>query len=51
MWKPHPHDDGPVERGVGLSMTAAAEAVAARRHPDEAGMGQAPQSLAKAASA
>ena len=28
---PHPHDDGPVERGVTLSMTAAVEAVAARR--------------------
>ena len=27
--EPHPHDDGPVERGVGLSMTAAVEAVAA----------------------
>ena len=39
------------ERGVSLSMTAAVEAVAARCHPDEAGMGQAPQSLAKAASA
>ena len=26
---PHPHDDGPVERGVSLSMTAAVEAVAA----------------------
>ena len=40
-----PHDDGPVERRVSLSMPAAVEAVAARR------MGQAPQSLAKAASA
>ena len=50
VWNRIPHDDGPVERGVGLSMTAAVEAVAPRRHPDEAGMGQAPQSLAKAAS-
>ena len=33
--EPHPHDDGPVERGVGLAMTAAVEAVAPRR-PDEA---------------
>ena len=47
---PHPHDDGPVERGVSLSMPAAVETVAARRHPGHAGMGQAPQSLAKAAS-
>ena len=30
---PHPHDDGPVERGVSLSMPAAVETVAARRHP------------------
>ena len=47
---PHPHDDGPVERRVSLSMTAAVEAVAVIDIPDDAGMGQAPQSLAKAAS-
>ena len=47
---PHPHDDGPVERGVSLSMPAAVETVAPVVIPDEAGMGQAPQSLAKAAS-
>ena len=32
-WYRIAHDDGPVERGVSLSMPAAVETVAARRHP------------------
>ena len=39
---PHPHDDGPVERGVRLAMTAAVEAVAARRHPGRSRDGAGP---------
>ena len=42
---PHPHDDGPVERGVSLSMTAAVEAVAARCHPGRRRDGAGPAEL------
>ena len=42
---PHPHDDGPVERRVSLSMTAAVEAVAARRHPGRSRDGAGPAEL------
>ena len=42
---PHPHDDGPVERRVSLSMTAAVEAVAARRHPGRRRDGAGPAEL------
>ena len=42
---PHPHDDGPVERGVSLSMTAAVEAVAARCHPGRSRDGAGPAEL------
>ena len=45
--EPHPHDDGPVERGVGLSMTAAVEAVAARRHPGRSRDGAGPAKLSE----
>ena len=41
----HPHDDGPVERGVGLAMTAAVEAVAPRRHPGRSRDGAGPAKL------
>ena len=44
------HDDRSIEGGVGLSVAAPIEAVPASVIPDEAGMGQAPQSFAKAAS-
>ena len=43
--EPHPHDDGPVERGVGLAMTAAVEAVAPRRHPGRSRDGAGPAKL------
>ena len=42
---PHPHDDGPVERGVSLSMPAAVETVAARRHPGRRRDGAGPAEL------
>ena len=42
---PHPHDDGPVERGVSLSMPAAGETVAARRHPGRSRDGAGPAEL------
>ena len=42
---PHPHDDGPVERGVSLSMPAAVEAVAARCHPGRRRDGAGPAEL------
>ena len=42
---PHPHDDGPVERGVSLSMPAAVETVAARRHPGRSRDGAGPAEL------
>ena len=42
---PHPHDDGPVERGVSLSMPAAVEAVAARCHPGRSRDGAGPAEL------
>ena len=45
----HAHDGGPVERGVGLAVAAAVEAMPVVM-PEDAGIGQAPQSLAKAAS-
>ena len=48
--EPHAHDGGPVERGVGLAVSAAVEAVPVVVMPEDAGIGQAPQSLAKAAS-
>ena len=41
----HPHDDGPVERGVGLAMIAAVEAVAPRRHPGRSRDGAGPAQL------
>ena len=41
----HPHDDGPVERGVGLARTAAVEAVAPRRHPGRSRDGAGPAQL------
>ena len=45
--EPHPYDDGPVERDVGLSMTAAVEAVAARRHPGRSRDGAGPAKLSE----
>ena len=47
---PHADDDRPIEGGVGLAVTAPVEAVPPSVLPDEAGMGHAPQSFAKAAS-
>ena len=43
----HPHDGGPVERGVGLAMTAAVEAVAPRRHPGRSRDGAGPAKLSE----
>jgi hypothetical protein len=45
----HAHEDDPVERRVGLAVAAAVEPVAARL-AEEAGIGEEPQSIEKAAS-
>ena len=47
---PHADDDGSIEGGVGVAVAASIEAVPPVVIPDEAGIGHAPQSFAKAAS-
>ena len=46
----HADDDGSLEGGVGLAVAAPIQAVPASGPPEEAGIGHAPQSFAKAAS-
>ena len=45
MWNRIRTMTGPVERGVGLAMTAAVEAVAPRRHPGRSRDGAGPAKL------